>query len=188
MAGPQASGPISFWVSYQTPVKPVFLGYGETGPDDNEELHYEPVRSDLAGSALPEDELYMGKDANINITLTHWHEAGLDMLVAGPGRLIGRDNVLDRGALMGRGKGYLRLWMRYEHRTDPVMVAAGMAPGKYYFNVRTQGPIRSMRGRRANRIAINLHCHNGRDATDGVWKLYSENIAAVANLNIDSFA
>lgn len=189
MAIPYVTGPAAIFVgvSGTTPVDPfvgatpVYLGHCESAPRIAWNPQFEPVMNDLAGSRLPYDMLYQGKDAMIIGDLTIWNWLIWDRVRSRPdfNDVPDTNDRFDLGSLMLTEGKCFPLWITYPYVAKAAMAAGGMPAGRHFLATYLVGPDNEDPGTRVNKVHVQFHALRAWDPVTGGHKLSDANMTGV---------
>ena len=174
-----SSGPVFVYTASRGQI--LYLGVTEAGPDINNQVAIEPVRSDIAGSIRPRDKMYMGEFGTLSLTFTEWKQSSmyhLERLMNDVQKIPGADRATDRGQLYVNGNFSYPIYFLHGHRNDPIMVAQGMPRGRVYLSC-IPTDFRPIRGRKANKMAVTLEWESTYNNLTGIFLGWSETAASL---------
>lgn len=183
MAQAYNTGPVHiYWQLFS--LQMAYLGTCERAPRIVHTAYFEPIFNDIAGTKVPYDELFQGKDASIAGDLTRWNEAVLKDAETrvGNGAQVqpdGLDDEQSRGTMMlAEGQAGI-LILHFPYYAKPVMSAAGMRPGYRYFGAWLAGPDDKTLGTQVNKAHIQFRALPVYQYTTGKFLLYDTNLSGI---------
>lgn len=131
---PRGAGP---FVGQPSKGKILMLGHCLEAPEPDFVPQYIPVLSSLSGPKVPDDEIYVGGDFQIQLNLSRFSYPVIQLLKAFPmygrGTAPGTETFLDRGRLVLANGDSFELWMRNAFFGTPDAEAYPDMPIGYYF-------------------------------------------------------
>ncbi len=165
----------------------LMLGHCEDAPEPDFVPQYIPVMSSLAGPKVPDDEIFVGGEYQVQLNMSRFSYSVLQLILACPmygrGALPGSETFLDRGRLVLANADSFELWLRNAFYGTPDAVAYPDMPiGYYYRACRSLGTYPRKLSRDATRAMVGIKPLSVRQGVTGGFITYSQDPRYFADL------
>lgn len=155
------------------------LGHCEDSPEPDFVPHYLPVKSSLAGPALPDDEIQAGGEVKVELLLSRFNLTLVNRLkqMARHGRdqPPGFESFLDRGRLLLAQGDSFELWLANAFYGTPNAAAyPDLSPGYYFPACRLAGTLPRNLSRDAKKVHLSVEPKSVRLGVAGGFMTYSQ--------------
>jgi hypothetical protein len=151
------------WIRFpRAGIGPLFLGWAEYHPVNEEEQHWAKVFSDTGGPATPTDKEYQGAEEIVAIDLQEYNDDVLDLLEAMPRPDVnfpGTTTRLDRGALLIANGLYFELWQQYSF-FGTINAQPDLGPGWFFPCCNPAGIYRPKQGTKTRMSRVMVEANN----------------------------
>lgn len=157
----------------------LFLGHCEESPEPDFVPQYVPVISSLAGPKVPDDEIYVGAEYQVQLNLSRFSYSVIQLIMACPmyGRGVapGSETFLDRGRLLLANSDSFELWLRNAfYGTPDALAYPDMPIGYYYRACRWIGSYPRSLSRVNTRAMVGIKPLSVRQGVTGGYITYSQ--------------
>jgi hypothetical protein len=165
----------------------LMLGHAEEAPEPDFVPQYIPVMSSLSGPKVPDDEIYVGGEYQVQLNLSRFSFSVIQTILAFPmygrGATPGSETFLDRGRLVLANGDSFELWLRNAfYGTANSVAYPDMPIGYYYRACRSLGTYPRKLSRDATRAMLGIKPLSVRQGVTGGYITYSQDPAHFAEL------